>query len=146
MNLTKREGVLALIAAGFAAVCGALVQSPALAREKCAAKTFRLNADDFKDVASGRGGCVATDRITVDGAPIGYMYREAPQNEADSGWAFFSGDEDEKYLNDQCHFAVYDINTIANYDPVIIGYLDGPIGFEYTRDGDTFKKSKMNSH
>lgn len=24
-------------------------------------------------------GCIATDRITVDGLPVGYMYREKPE-------------------------------------------------------------------
>ena len=35
---------------------------------------------NFRHLAAGgpgrcRGGCLATDRITVDGAPVGYMYR-----------------------------------------------------------------------
>jgi len=30
------------------------------------------------------GGCVATDRITVEGYPVRFMYREEPDNEYDS--------------------------------------------------------------
>ena len=38
-------------------------------------------------------GCIATDRITVDGLPVGYMYREKPEEgdpfeRYDSGWRF----------------------------------------------------------
>jgi hypothetical protein len=38
-------------------------------------KKFRLAAESFKQIAVGHGACYATDRITVDGAPVGYCYR-----------------------------------------------------------------------
>ncbi len=44
-------------------------------------------------------GCIATDRITVDGLPVGYMYREKPEEGNpfegyDSGWRFTAGDRE----------------------------------------------------
>ena len=79
-----------------------------------------------------RAGCFATDRVTVDGAKIGYMYREAPANPVDTGWRFFSGDEDKAYIDDLSHTGVYSVNTIANYDPDIIPFLvtPAPCAFE----------------
>ena len=46
-------------------------------------------------------GCIATDRITVDGLPVGYMYREKPEEgdpfeRYDSGWRFTAGDESDE--------------------------------------------------
>ncbi|MEO0588920.1 MAG: DUF2185 domain-containing protein [Pseudomonadota bacterium] len=77
----------------------------------------------------GFGGCLATDRITVEGLPVRFMYREEnPNEDADGGWRFFSGTEDDQYMADPSHHGVYDVNTIANYDPSIIPYLDAPYG------------------
>ena len=48
-------------------------------------KKFKLRADQIRDVAQGHGGCYASDRITVDGLKVGYMYREDPHDQL-SGW------------------------------------------------------------
>src|SRR5690606_31826647 len=87
----------------------------------------------------GFGGCIATDRITVDGHPINFMYRSNPVNPQDSGWCFFSGiNEDEEYLNNPANSTVFDVNTIANYDESIIPLLDAPHGsvFERNQSGE----------
>lgn len=79
-------------------------------------------------LANGYGGCVATDKITVEGESVAYMYRETPHNDLDSGWRFFSGTEDQEYINKLSNSSIYDVNTIANFEPAIIEYLDYPIG------------------
>ena len=105
-------------------------------------KKFRLSAEQIKPLVRGYGGCVATDMITVDGYPVRFMYREEPQREDDSGWCFFSGFESDEYANDPSNSEVYNVNTIANYDPSIIPYLDAPAGsaFEKPKGNDTFVK------
>ena len=103
-------------------------------------KTFKLTADQIKPLVTGRGGCIATDRITVDGYPVRFMYREAPDNHVDSGWRFMSGFEDDAYMDDPKNHGAYDVNTIANYDPSIIPFLDAPVGsvFEKRPDSEQF--------
>ena len=86
------------------------------------------------DVAPGRGSCFATDMITVEGCKVGYMYREPPDNDVDSGWRFFAGVESDEYANDPDNLALYSVNTIANYDPDIIACLDAPVGSAFERD------------
>lgn len=78
------------------------------------------------------GGAFATDRITVDGEKVGYMYREKVRRQEDSGWRFFAGDENKAYIDDLSHTEIYSVNTVANYDPDIIPYLDtvAPCAFE----------------
>jgi hypothetical protein len=98
-------------------------------------KTFRLDAEQIKPLATGHGSCLATDRITVDGAPVGYCYREDPDTPEDSGWRFFAGDESQEYTDDPDRIAIYDVNTIANYDPGIIPLLEAPPGAAFERDG-----------
>lgn len=87
------------------------------------AKTFGLRPGQIRSLAEGHGRCVAADRIVVDCAPVGYMYREDPHGHCDSGWSFFAGDESEEYRNDPTKLGIYDINTVANYDPDIIPLL-----------------------
>ena len=101
-------------------------------------KNFKLKAGDIRQLKVGLGGCIATDRITVEGYPVNFMYRKQPHNGGDSGWCFFSGvGEDDAYINDLTNSGVYDVNTIANYDETIIPYLDMPIGSVFERDQKT---------
>jgi len=99
-------------------------------------KFFRLKRHEIAPVAMGHGGCIASDRIVVDGAPVGYMFRAAPINEMDSGWQFLAGDEDEAYMADNQRHGVYDVNTIVNYDPDILPLLDAPVGSGFERGAD----------
>jgi hypothetical protein len=94
---------------------------------------FKLSAGEIRPLATRRGGCFATDHITVDGLKVGYMYREGPDDELDSGWRFFSGQESQDYVDDADNSAMYDVNTIANYDPEIIPLLDAPVGAAFER-------------
>jgi len=97
-------------------------------------KDFKLKAEQIKELAKGHGGCIATDMITVEGKLVGYMYREEPNNPMDSGWRFMSGYESQEYMAKPGNHAVYDVNTIANYDPEIIPFLNAPIGSSFERN------------
>lgn len=99
-------------------------------------KKFKLSAEQIRDVATGHGACIATDKIVVDGLPVRFMYREDPDNDVDSGWRFMAGQESDEYLNDAANLAIYDVNTIANYDPDIVPFLDAPVGSAFERPDD----------
>ncbi len=105
-------------------------------------KQFGLKKEEIRPLVQGYGGCIATDMIVVDGYPVRFMYREAPDNDVDSGWRFMSGFESEEYMNDARNHGAYDVNTIANYDSAIIPFLDEPLGSVYERaDGaERFEK------
>jgi hypothetical protein len=96
-------------------------------------KSFKLSPQQIRPLIPNMGGCYASDRITVDGSPVGYMYREEPDNEIDSGWRFFAGDESEEYSDTPDNFAIYEVNTICNYDPAVVPYLNAPYGSAYGR-------------
>ena len=98
-------------------------------------KTFKLTAADIKPLATGLGGAIASDRITVDGYPVNFMYKARPNNPQDSGWCFFSGiNEDDAYMNESANFTVFDVNSIANYDNSIIPYLQATVGSVFERN------------
>jgi hypothetical protein len=102
-------------------------------------KVFARSADQIQPLAEGYGACFASDEITVKGRRVGYAYRDAPDNENDSGWRFTAGDESDAYMNDPDHLAAYDVNTIANYDRDIIPLLESGVGATFARDGEAGK-------
>lgn len=100
-------------------------------------KKFALAAKDIKTLVEGVGSCLATDRITVDGLPVGYMYREPPVEDDDSGWRFMAGDESDEYMDDGGNLGLFDVNTIANYDPEIVPLVFETIGSAFGRNEET---------
>lgn len=105
-------------------------------------KNFKLKENEIKKIIELKGSCIASDRITVDGLKIGYMYRENPTTEVDSGWRFFAGDETEEYTNNPINFEIYDLNTICNYDNSIISLLNTNIGTSFEKINNEFKEIK----
>ena len=102
-----------------------------------AAKKFKLRAEQIQILTDCDGGCFATDHITVDGRRVGYMYREEPEGDWDTGWRFFSGFESDDYVNNPDKVEIYQVNTIANYDPDIIPFLKSPVNSAFGRDKKT---------
>ena len=104
-------------------------------------KNFKLRADQIIKLIEPMGGCIATDKITTDGELVDYMIREGPNDKIDSGWQFFSGTEDQEYIDNPDNSMIYDVNTIANYDQAIIPYLQLPFGtqLERIRGTDSFQ-------
>ncbi|MCM1159623.1 MAG: DUF2185 domain-containing protein [Roseburia sp.] len=104
-------------------------------------KKFAKNMEEIKNILrnwEGPEGCIATDRIVVDGCKVGYMYREEPEaeNSWDSGWRFMAGDESDEYMNNPENSGIYALNTICNYDEDIMGFLHSPYKNAYFRDKD----------
>jgi len=106
---------------------------------------FKLKPEEIKDLIPEMGSCMASDKITVDGLPVGFMYREEPQDENDSGWRFIAGEETQAYIDDPLNSMIFEVNVIANYDPAIIPHLRKPIGTELERIAGTDQFAKINS-
>jgi hypothetical protein len=96
-------------------------------------KHYKLTAGELRPLAEGHGACIASDKITVDGAPVRFMYRQRAIHDVDSGWRFLTGLESDAYLEDAANLAFYDCNTIANFDRSILPYLDAPIGSAFEK-------------
>ena len=109
--------------------------------KKIISDSFILSSDEIENLIPNIGYCFATDKITIEGMKVGYMYREVPNKESDSGWRFFSGTESQDYVDNPENIKIYNVNTIANYDPDIIPYLHSDYGAEYERlqDSHSFK-------
>ncbi|MDR2170202.1 MAG: DUF2185 domain-containing protein [Planctomycetaceae bacterium] len=97
-------------------------------------KKYRFTDDQIKPLALDRGSCYASDMITVESFKVGFLYRQEPEFEGDSGWRFLTGFETDKYIDDASNFAKFDVNWIVNCDPEILPYLDNPAGSAFGRD------------
>ncbi len=86
--------------------------------------------EDINHLTDIKGGCFASNKITVDGERVGYAYREEPSESfpEDSGWRFLAGSEDDEYTDNPENIGIFDLNTICNYDERIIQYLEKPVG------------------
>ncbi len=89
---------------------------------------------ELQPLAVGKGNCFASDMITVDGFKVGFLYRQQPDNESDSGWRFLTGFETDAYMNVPSNFGLFDLNIIANCDPEIVPMLDSPPETAFGRD------------
>jgi hypothetical protein len=98
---------------------------------------FRIKTDQIQALATGLGNCIVSNKIVIDGKKIMYMYLDTPKDENDSGWRFYSGDEDDEYLKDPANTQIFDVNLVANYDPAIIPFLDSPEHSLFKKDENT---------
>ena len=100
-------------------------------------RDYYVKAEDMKNLLpdwEGADGCIATNRITMEGYKVGYCYRENPDGGWDSGWRFTAGDESEAYMDDPNNAGIYKLNTICNDDPDIIPLLNTPAPCAFERD------------
>jgi len=92
-----------------------------------------LEIDGIPQHIKPMGFCIVSNRITIDGAMVGYMYREEGDGENDSGWRFLAGDETEEYVEDSANGKIFDVNIIAHHDKAIIPFLNYPYDSELER-------------
>ena len=82
--------------------------------------------------------CIVTNTVAKQGEPVGFLYREAPVFENDSGWRFFSGDETDEYTDDSDNFSVVSLSEITQSNPAIAALIAQPEGsaWEIGEDGE----------
>ena len=100
-------------------------------------RDFHVKAEDMKNLLPDweeASGCIATNRITVEGCKVGYCYREKADGDWDSGWRFTAGDESDHYMDDPNNAGIYGLNSICNDDPDIIPLLNTPAPCAFERD------------
>jgi hypothetical protein len=80
------------------------------------------------------GYIIASNEVAKARRPVGYLYREEPDNDDDSGWRVFSGEETHEYAEDAGNFAMYNASTILEIDPSIAVLLATPPPVAFERD------------
>ena len=82
--------------------------------------------------------CIATKTVTEQGQAVGFLYREEPVFENDSGWRFFTGEERDEYTDNPDNFTVCSMSDITKNNPDIVALLTRPQGsaWELSEDGE----------
>jgi hypothetical protein len=83
------------------------------------------------------GYIIASHEVMRNGQPIGYLYRQAPDNDRDSGWRVFSGTESQQYADNPLNFALYNASTVAELHPQIVHLLVRTFPVAFARDETT---------
>jgi len=81
--------------------------------------------------------CFVTNRILKDGARVAYLYREAPENERDSGWRFTANDESDEYMDDSKNVALVSVGAVLSRDDSFVHLLDSPEGSSFVWNAST---------
>lgn len=79
--------------------------------------------------------CYVSNRVLYDGEKVGYLYREAPDNDTDSGWRFMVDDETEDCLNDTVNLSHVSIGAVLREDNSFIHLLDHEADIAFARNG-----------
>jgi hypothetical protein len=83
--------------------------------------------------------CYVTNRILDDGRPVGYLYREEPDREGDSGWRIAANDESEEYMDDSNNLAYVSLGAVLSKDGSFRHLLEAPSGSAFIRNTHTGK-------
>jgi hypothetical protein len=78
--------------------------------------------------------CFVTNRVLNDGVPAGYLYREEPDSEEDSGWRITANDESVEYMDNPKNSAYVSLGAVLNQDDSFIQLLDAPPASAFVRD------------
>ncbi len=63
---------------------------------------------------------VVSRQVSDEGEAVGFLYREEPAFEHDSGWRFFSGAESDEYADNPDHFVMMPLNKVTERYPELL--------------------------
>jgi len=81
--------------------------------------------------------CVVTEVITSEGKAVGYMYRDDPVSDIDSGWRFLTGHESEAYMEQPLHYITKPVSWVLEHHPKVAPHLGAEVGEAFALDPDT---------
>jgi hypothetical protein len=81
--------------------------------------------------------CFVTNRVLRDGVPVGYLYREEPDHDDDSGWRFTANDETTEYMENSDNSAYVSIGAVLSKDDSFIALLESKAGSAFVRDSES---------
>lgn len=81
--------------------------------------------------------CFVTRKVLYDGEKVGYLYREDPDQENDSGWRIMAGTESTAYMDDSDNVFYVALGAVLNKDDSFVNLLDCPAGSAFELDTQT---------
>jgi hypothetical protein len=81
--------------------------------------------------------CFVTERVLNEGERVGYLYREEPDDDNDSGWRITSNTESDDYMDDSANVAHVSLGAVLSRDDSFLHLLGQPAGSAFIRDAKT---------
>lgn len=78
--------------------------------------------------------CFVTKKVLYDGAKVGYLYKEEPDYDDDSGWRFLAGDETDEYMDSGDNSAYVSVGAVLREDDSFVHLLDREEGVAFLRE------------
>lgn len=78
--------------------------------------------------------CFVTKNILHGDREVGYLYREEPDNDDDSGWRFTAGDEIDEYMDDAENTSYVSLGAVLREDDSMLALLDRESGVAFVKD------------
>jgi len=78
--------------------------------------------------------CFVTNNILYDGQQVGYLYREEPDNDDDSGWRFTTGTETDEYMDNSDNLSVVSLGAVLREDDSCLLLLEREAGVAFVKD------------
>jgi hypothetical protein len=78
--------------------------------------------------------CFVTNNILYDGEPVGYLYREKPDRDNDSGWRLTAGYETDEYMDDASNFSYVSLGAVLRQDDSFVSLLKHEAGIAFVKD------------
>lgn len=78
--------------------------------------------------------CFVTHNILYEGRPVGYLYRDEPDYDDDSGWRFTAGDETDEYMEDSNNSSYVSLGAVLREDDSILLLLEREVGVAFVKD------------
>ena len=82
--------------------------------------------------------CFVTNNVLYEGQAVGFLYKEDPDYDDDSGWRFSTGTESEEYMDDSNNISYVSLGAVLREDDGFVNLLDREEGvvFEKTTSGE----------
>ncbi|MEW9899664.1 DUF2185 domain-containing protein [Chitinivorax sp. PXF-14] len=81
--------------------------------------------------------CFVTNRVLNEGYKVGYLYREEPDEEKDSGWRITSNTESDEYTDNTENVAYVSLGAVLSRDDSFLNLLEQPVGSAFIRNAST---------
>ena len=78
--------------------------------------------------------CFVKNNILDEGEAIGYLYREEPDAEDDSGWRFTTGSETDEYMNNSENSSYVSLGAVLREDDSVVHLLEHTSGIAFAKD------------
>jgi hypothetical protein len=66
--------------------------------------------------------------------PVLFAFHVVPKNSNDTGWIFWSGDEDQAYISDSSNTVIASLDGFLAHDPSLAEILNKPVRTAWERD------------